>query len=319
MREYGVLHSSFWTSPSMQGLSDQAKLLAAYLICGPHTTMLGCFRLPAGYITEDLGWPEKKAKTTLAELFQNGFIGYDQKTSWIHIRNFLTWNPLENPNQGKAAEKQFEQLPDWLSLKADVAFQLLKYASRLREEFRNSLETLWQPLRNPDSDSVEPFRNQNQEQKQNQEQRQEQNGRGAATVPQLPANPPGNKEPTPLQTACRLVWGAYSSAYFDRYGTEPVRNAKVNSQVKQFVQLVGQDEAQHIAAFYVGLNKQFYVAKLHDLGLLVTDAQAIRTQWATGNTMTYQKAQQIDRMQTNANAADEAFSLLTGGASHVQS
>ena len=56
MRDYGKVQSSFWTSADTCKLSDDGKLLSLYLLTGPHSNILGCFRLPIGYVSDDLGW-----------------------------------------------------------------------------------------------------------------------------------------------------------------------------------------------------------------------------------------------------------------------
>lgn len=77
------------------------------------------------------------------------------------------------------------------------------------------------------------------------------------------------------------TWTAYCDAYRERYGVDPVRNAKVNGQVAQFVGRLGADSPQ-VAAFFVGLQDQFYVKQMHPVDLLLRDAEKLRTQWATG-------------------------------------
>ena len=73
MREYGQIQSLFWTDIDIQAMSDQAKLLATYLLTGPHATALGCFRLADGYVTDDLGWSSETLSKRFAELSRNGF------------------------------------------------------------------------------------------------------------------------------------------------------------------------------------------------------------------------------------------------------
>ena len=107
----------------------------------------------------------------------------------------------------------------------------------------------------------------------------------------------GNSE-TELQAACRETWVSYAGAYFDRYGTEPVRNAKVNGQVKQFVQRIGARESPDVAAYYLTHHDSFYVRKLHDFGLLLADAEKIRTEWATGRKITGTRAKQTEQTGT---------------------
>lgn len=115
---------------------------------------------------------------------------------------------------------------------------------------------------------------------------------------------------TVFQDKCRATWKAYAAAYSIRYGVNPVRNAKVNTQVKQLVQRLG-EEAAPVAEFFVtNVNEAFIVRKYHDLGALVAGAETYRTQWATGRTMTSGQARQIDSTQTNANAAEEAIRMF---------
>jgi hypothetical protein len=112
------------------------------------------------------------------------------------------------------------------------------------------------------------------------------------------------------QERCRETWRAYGLAYVARYGVEPVRNAKVNGQVKQLVQRIGAD-APHVADFFVRcVNDAFIVRGVHDLGLLLARCEAYRTQWATGLSMTATRARQVDQTQANFSAADEAMALI---------
>lgn len=107
------------------------------------------------------------------------------------------------------------------------------------------------------------------------------------------------RQPNPeAAEACRQVWAAYSEAYLSRYGAEPVRNAKVNTQVAQLVKNLGTDAAA-VAAFFVWHSDAFYVRKGHDIGCAVTDSGKLRTEWVTGNRITAAKAREADQLQTN--------------------
>ena len=100
---------------------------------------------------------------------------------------------------------------------------------------------------------------------------------------------------TELQAACRETWKAYGLAYFDRYGTDPVINAKVRSQVRQFVQRIPRAEAPEVASFYVRHVDAFYVRKGHDFGQALADAEKLRMEWATNQQITGTKARQNER------------------------
>lgn len=107
------------------------------------------------------------------------------------------------------------------------------------------------------------------------------------------------KASQPSVTAC--TWKAYAAAYQERYGVPPTRNATVNSQLAKFVARVPVAEAPEIAAFYVRHNKAFYVSSRHAVGGLLHDAEGLRTQWLSGQSITDTEARQADRTQSNAN------------------
>lgn len=178
MRDYGKVHTSFWSSSTIGGMSEDARMLALYLLTSPHTTIAGVMRLPDGYACEDLRWSSERVSKGFAELFRKGFANRCETTKWVWICRHFEWNALENPNQRKAAAKVAASIPDECGWKAHfirVCGELLGLDS--------------EPLRNPSETVPEPFRNQKQEQKQEQK---------TADASQAPPAVPG---PLPRQTA----------------------------------------------------------------------------------------------------------------------
>lgn len=162
MRDYGRVHSSFWTSQTTRSLSDDARTLAFYLLTSPHTTLIGAFRLPDGYVSEDLQWGIARVQKGLEELFRKGFAKRCETTKWVWICRFLHWNTPENPNQWKAARKLAAQIPDECAWKPEFQRVFAEVAGDPVPDPPNRSETVPQP-----------FRNQEQEQEQKQEQEQE--------------------------------------------------------------------------------------------------------------------------------------------------
>jgi len=117
MRDYGKVHTSFWTSSNIRDLSEDGRALAIYILTCPHGTIAGVFRLPDGYACEDLQWDAERVKTTLSELLSNGFATRCEITKWVWVTKHLEWNPPENPNQKKAVLKMARQVPDSCSWK----------------------------------------------------------------------------------------------------------------------------------------------------------------------------------------------------------
>lgn len=124
--------------------------------------------------------------------------------------------------------------------------------------------------------------------------------------------PPENSGSSPkeseLQIACRQTWASYSSAYFEKYQTEPVRNAKVSSQVKDFVKRIGYEESPHVAAWFLNHKSAFYVQGGHVFGLLSKDAEKLRTEWVTGKTMNGNRARQVERSGSMIDVVNEIIS-----------
>ena len=159
MRDYGKVHTSFWTSQSIRKLSEDGRVLAMYLLTCPHGTIAGVFRVPDGYASDDLQWVGERVAKGFDELLRNGFATRCEVTKWVWITKHFEWNPPENPNQKKAAKKIAFQIPDECCWKLEF---MGCYANLLGLESvqRNSpCETL-----------TEGFLNQEQEQEQEQEQ-----------------------------------------------------------------------------------------------------------------------------------------------------
>ncbi len=104
----------------------------------------------------------------------------------------------------------------------------------------------------------------------------------------------------PAVPATAPTWAAYSDAYRNRYGVEPVRNAKVNGMLAQFVRRVPAAEAPDIAAYYVRHPGAYYVQRMHAVDALLRDAEKLRTEWATGRRTTQAAARQSDRLAKDA-------------------
>ena len=144
------------------------------------------------------------------------------------------------------------------------------------------------------------------------------NPQGLGSEADAPSSGSADAQPAPetsrmtrseeAKALCRRVWDAYAVAYRERYTVDPVRNAKVNSQIVQFVKRLGEDAAQ-VAGFYVTHNLRWYVQTGHSVDSMLSDAEKLRTEWITGQRITSTRAGQIDATQTNLSAIHEAKAL----------
>ena len=109
--------------------------------------------------------------------------------------------------------------------------------------------------------------------------------------------------PNPANTA---TWNAYAAAYRQRYGVDPIRNAKVNGMVANFVKQVGERNAPPLAAWYVWHNNHWFVQRRHDFGTLLQNVQQVMTDWQRGEQMTRQRAVQTEQTQANFEAVAQS-------------
>ncbi len=110
----------------------------------------------------------------------------------------------------------------------------------------------------------------------------------------------------------RRTWTLYAVSYEKRYGVAPVRNAKVNSLLKQLVARLGADDAAAVAAFYVGHDLALYVRGRHPVELLLRDAEGLRTQWATGKKSTGLEARSAEQREAVRSQVDRVAERLAG-------
>lgn len=146
MRDYGRVHTSFWSSLTMRSLSEDGRMLALYLLTSPHSTISGVFRLPDGYACEDLSWSSERVKEGFAELLEKGFANRCETTQWVYIRKHFEWNRPENPNQRKAAKRVALMVPDECTWKLEFMRDWRDFLQITEDEFPNPSETVKEQL-----------------------------------------------------------------------------------------------------------------------------------------------------------------------------
>lgn len=148
MRDYGKVHTAVWSSPTIRALSDDGRMLAFYLMTSPHSTIAGVFRLPDGYVCEDIGWEAGRVAKAFSELLANGFANRCETTKWVWVNKHLDWNPPENPNQRKSAAKVAQGVPDDCCWKLDFMRVCGPSLGIEQPKTANPSETVAQPVPN---------------------------------------------------------------------------------------------------------------------------------------------------------------------------
>lgn len=102
----------FWARAEQRGWSDDDKILALYLLTGPHRTTEGLYRLPKKYAQADLEWSPERFDKRLAQLIADGFCDYDEDAQVVLVMGAMKYQSCANDNMAKAAVKRLMELPE---------------------------------------------------------------------------------------------------------------------------------------------------------------------------------------------------------------
>lgn len=145
---YGKVHQTFWTDQKTRAFSDDAKLLAVYLVSGPHRAAIGAMRLPTGYIVADLGWTEQRIEKALAEMERAGFIARDKASQWLCIINQVKYDPPTNPNQVRSLTRAANEI-GCESIRQVCTTAVITHLKALGNDFGRLFEGLAKPFETP--------------------------------------------------------------------------------------------------------------------------------------------------------------------------
>lgn len=130
MRDFGLIHTRYWTWAQEHGLSDSAKLIGAYILTCEHGNSLGCFRCPKAYVAEDLGYSIDTVSKGYGILESKGLIRYCEASKWLLIPKFLHWNRIQNPKHASSVLKNVSQIPSSFQLGEILVKSLKQYGGR---------------------------------------------------------------------------------------------------------------------------------------------------------------------------------------------
>jgi len=111
---YARVSPRFWETARDEGWTDDMVILGLYLLTCPSRTTEGIFRLPRGYMLEDLpgNWTPQRLTQSLSHLSCKGFVQYDDKARVAFLPNAMKYQRPDNGNQQKSAIRNLRTLPD---------------------------------------------------------------------------------------------------------------------------------------------------------------------------------------------------------------
>jgi hypothetical protein len=280
---YRGVFSSLVDDPDFQRLTAQARLVLLTLRVSKEHGPGGIFLCYPEVVARQAGIPLAKIEAALEELTTHGWLFREGLLVWV--KNALRYDPYirpNNPKHRKMLATWLASLPRYEIVAKFCAYYHLPLPFRVQDRIRS--QEVGGVLGSKAGEGLEA----------EVLEAGELLGSKATTVRVARAT-------APLTAA---TWEAYAGAYKIRYGVEPVRNAKVNGQLAGVVKRLGMAEAPAVAAYYVQHNGYNYVRAGHQVGLLLADAEKLRTEWATGQRITDTQARQHDQRQEHGTIAE---------------
>lgn len=109
---YYRVSPKFWTSADRHGWDADTRLLALYLLTGPHRTTEGLFRLPRKYAQADLDWSAQQFDQRLRQLIEDGFCEYDDDAQVLLLVNAMKYQATANDNMVTGVLRRLAELPE---------------------------------------------------------------------------------------------------------------------------------------------------------------------------------------------------------------
>lgn len=172
-------------------LSLEARYLFLFVLTHPQMTALGAFRTTKESLVSELKGLGEGFDEGFDEVLQKGLLKYDGESCLLYAKNFVKYNPPENPNVVKGWLSALDLLPE-CPLLIEVLVNASSVAHGLfdgnKKNVVNPLESVIETL---SKEFGEPFPkslpNQEQEQKQEQEQEYTHNKEGNTLVMEEPS------------------------------------------------------------------------------------------------------------------------------------
>ena len=129
MATYRKLHTTFWTDPFVEDLTQEQKLFYLYLITNTKTKQSGIYEITKKYMSYETGFSIKEISELLTYFIRDGKILYSEKTNEIAITNWIKYNLSLSHSVLKCIETDLYEVKDKDLIRAlykDDYIQLLK-------------------------------------------------------------------------------------------------------------------------------------------------------------------------------------------------
>lgn len=112
MATFRKVHTSFWTDPFVENLTDKQKLFYLYLITNTKTKQCGIYEISKKYISYETGFSISEVTELLNYFISINKVIYSEKTNEIGIVNWYKYNWSNSPKTIACIRKELLDVKD---------------------------------------------------------------------------------------------------------------------------------------------------------------------------------------------------------------
>ena len=164
MRVFATLRPQFWvgiTGKAITAAGKDARIVATYLLTCEHANMLGLYRLPLLYVTEETGLKRREVLSALEQLRSMDFSVYDSETEFVWVCEMARFQlgllPQEAIKEGDHRAQGAARLYKQLAPNPFLLPFYERYAQSLRLPLKRDFLTEKKPLASPLGGASEPL------------------------------------------------------------------------------------------------------------------------------------------------------------------
>jgi hypothetical protein len=112
MAIFRKLHTTFWTDPFVENLTQEQKLFYVYMMTNTKTTQCGIYEISKKYISYETGFSIQQVSELLNFFMKEEKIFYSEKTNEIAIANWWKYNWSTSPKVLACIRKELKEIKD---------------------------------------------------------------------------------------------------------------------------------------------------------------------------------------------------------------
>lgn len=117
MATFRKLHTTFWSDPFVESLTDKQKLFYLYLMSNDKTKQSGIYEISLRQIKFETGFSETEVRELLQFFIDNNKIKWSEQTNEIALGNWSKYNFSNSPKIVKCIQTELLEVKNTLLIK----------------------------------------------------------------------------------------------------------------------------------------------------------------------------------------------------------